>query len=164
MSRIRPDQILTQSILDRLMDDDPEATRDPPKARNQMLRETIQAVRRDLENLLNTRRYCLAPPKELAEIPRSLYGFGVPDVSSVAMASEKARSAFRETVEKTIRAFEPRFKTVRVKFVEEGENLERTLRFRVDALLRMEPAPEPITFDTQLEQITNTFAVTSPEL
>jgi len=34
------------------------------------------------------------------------------------------------------------------------------LRFRIDALLRADPAPEPVIFDSTLEPVTTQFAVT----
>ena len=51
---IRPDQPLVPSVLDRLMDDDPGVTSEPPRNRSLMLREMKLAVRRDIENLLNS--------------------------------------------------------------------------------------------------------------
>jgi len=48
MPRISPDQPLLPSVLDRLLDDDPGVSRDPPRSRHQVLRELKQSVRRDL--------------------------------------------------------------------------------------------------------------------
>jgi type VI secretion system protein ImpF len=35
--------------------------------------------------------------------------------------------------------------------------LDRVLRFRIEALLRVEPTPEPVTFDSVLEPVTGNF-------
>ncbi len=40
-----------------------------------------------------------------------------------------------------------------------AEPLDRTLRFRIEALLRVEPAPEPVAFDSTLEPGAGGFAV-----
>ncbi len=57
-------------------------------------------------------------------------------------------------VEQTIRRFEPRLTHVRVTLVEPEDSLEATLRLRIEALLRAEPAPEPIAFDTLVDATT----------
>ena len=55
MAKISEQQPLVPSVLDRLMDCEPDNPREAPKSRHQILRELKQSVRRDLENLLNTR-------------------------------------------------------------------------------------------------------------
>ena len=54
MAKIEADQLLTPSVLDRLIDEEPTSTRELPKSRGQVLRDLKQHIRRDLENLLNT--------------------------------------------------------------------------------------------------------------
>jgi type VI secretion system protein ImpF len=39
------------------------------------------------------------------------------------------------------------------------DDLEPSLRFRVDALLRIDPAPEPVAFDTVLQPDVGRFVV-----
>ena len=79
MARVRPNQPLVPSVLDRLLDDDPEISREAPASRHQVLRELKMAVRRDLENLLNTRVRCLALPAHCKELNQSLVNYGLPD-------------------------------------------------------------------------------------
>ncbi|HLE61860.1 MAG TPA: GPW/gp25 family protein, partial [Pyrinomonadaceae bacterium] len=52
--------------------------------------------------------------------------------------------------EEAVRRFEQRLDNVVVS-VEPVKSTERILRFRIDAHLRIDPAPEPITFDTVLQ-------------
>jgi type VI secretion system protein ImpF len=42
---------------------------------------------------------------------------------------------------------------------ENSDALDRTLRFRIDALLYAEPAPEPVVFDSQLEPSSATIEI-----
>src|SRR5258708_3280685 len=112
MAKIAADQLLLPSLLDRLLDDEPELSREAGKSRHQVLREMKQSVRRDLENLLNTRRRCVPPPGELKELGQSLATYGLPDFTSASMTSPEGREAFRQTVEAAIRACEPRFMTI----------------------------------------------------
>lgn len=159
MAKIRADQPLVPSVLDRLIDEQPRATREPVKTRNQVLRELKQSLRRDLENLLNTRWRCTSWPENLDELELSLVNYGIPDITGADLGSARRRQDFRRIVERVIRHFEPRFKSVKVEMLDNAEPLDRTLRFRIDALLYAEPAPEPVMFDSALQPTTGNFEV-----
>jgi type VI secretion system protein ImpF len=159
MAKLAADQLLLPSVLDRLLDDDPEVTSEPAKSRAQVLREMKQSVRRDLENLLNSRRRAGPVPPELTELGQSLAGYGLPDFTGTDITSAEAREAFRQAVEAVLRTYEPRFKTVAVQLLEGTEPLDRTLRFRIDALLYAFPAPEVVVFDSAVEPLTGDVEV-----
>jgi type VI secretion system protein ImpF len=159
MAKVKVDQPLVSSVLDRLLDDDPSVRHEPAKSRHQLLRELKQSVRRDLEDLLNTRRRCLPWPAELQELEKSLASYGLLDFTGANMGSSEARAQLCHLLEEVIRIWEPRFKTVQVRLLDNTEPLDRTLRFRIDALLYAEPAPEPIIFDSAMQPITGTFEV-----
>ena len=54
-------------------------------------------------------------------------------------------------MEECIRIFEPRLTGVRVTPVEEKEGAQRRVRFVIEGLLRMEPNPERVLFDSVLD-------------
>ena len=91
MTRIKTDQPLTPSLLDRLIDLEPGNTREVPKSRTQVLAELKQSVRRDLENLLNTRWRATRISEDLKELEFSLANYGIPDVSGVSLSSAAER-------------------------------------------------------------------------
>jgi type VI secretion system protein ImpF len=159
LARIREDQPLVPSVFDRLIDDDIMTQRETPKSRNQILRELKQSVGRDLENLLNTRWRCAAWPPDLEQLELSLVNYGIPDFTGANMGTAANRENLRQIVERVLQTFEPRFKSVRVELLENREREDRMLRFRIDALLYAEPAPEPVVFDSQLEPTSATFEV-----
>jgi type VI secretion system protein ImpF len=159
MPRVEQTQPLVPSVLDRLLDDEPDVSREPPRGRSQVLRELRRSLRRDLEDLLNTRQSYLSWPPELAELNLSLLNYGLPDFSGSGMGAASARDEFCHTLEGLLRQYEPRFQSVQVQLLTNSEPLDRTLRFRIDALLRVDPAPEPIVFDSLLEPASGTFAV-----
>lgn len=159
MAKIRSDQPLIPSLLDRLIDEEPETKREAPRSRNQILREMKKSVRRDVEDLLNTRRSLLEWPSDLTELESSLLNYGIPDITRANMSSPDVREQFRKLLEKTIQQNEPRLQSVRVHLISNNETLDRTLRFRIDALLRADPAPEPVVFDSVLEPGTGTVAI-----
>ncbi|HMU66506.1 MAG TPA: GPW/gp25 family protein, partial [Cellvibrionaceae bacterium] len=66
---------------------------------------------------------------------------------------------FIKNIEFIIRTFEPRFKNVRVQFIDNEDKTDRTLRFRIDALMYADPAPEEVIFDSILEPVLRTVSV-----
>ena len=161
MARVRTDQPLMPSVLDRLIDEDPGVRVEAPRARTQVLRELKLAVRRDLENLLNTRRRAVTIPPGYTELKSSLLTYGLADFSGSGPGGGKERDAFCRSIEAVIRQHEPRFLTVAVELASGADPTDRTLRFRIDAVLRADPVPEPVVFDSTMEPSTGTFAVAS---
>jgi type VI secretion system protein ImpF len=159
MPRVSADQPLVPSVLDRLLDDDPTVTRETVKTRTQVLRELRQSLRRDLENLLNTRWRCASWPEDLEELEHSLVNYGIPDISGADLGSAQSRDEFAQIVERVLESYEPRFKSVRVTMLPNSGLLDRTLRFRIEALLYAEPAPEPVSFDSTMEPLTGNVEV-----
>ncbi len=146
-------------LLDRLIDESPDQTRDPPQSAAESMAALRQSVRRDLESLLNARRCWRSWPEELTELTISPIGYGIPDFTSGAFNDAARREELRVEIETAIRNFEPRFLTIRVTLIEAKEQVETTLRLRIDAMLHAEPAPESITFDTVIDPTTDHIVV-----
>jgi type VI secretion system protein ImpF len=159
MARLRADQPLIPSVLDRLIDFEPDINREAPKSRSQVLREIKLSVRRDLENLLNTRTRCVPWPPGLTELKKSLVNYGVPDVTGANLGSPRDREDFCRNLEEVIRRHENRFRSISVVLLDNAEPLDRTLRFRIDALLEVDPAPEPVVFDSNLKLVNGVYEV-----
>ncbi len=159
MASPKVDRAVQWSVLDRLIDNDPSTNREPPMSWAQSVRELKLAVRRDLEWLLNTRRIVDPAPEGFTELPRSLFHFGIPDITSLGARSVAARDWLRHQVEETITLFEPRLAGVRVTVAPPAPEGRQELRFIVEGLLRMEPTPEQVVYDTILEVASATFAI-----
>lgn len=159
MARVRDDQPLVMSLLDRLLDSNPQSQQEAPRSRSQAMRDLKQAVGRDLENLLNTRWRAQSWPPNLDELDVSLVNYGIPDFTGANMSLPSEREELRRLVEHVIRRYEPRFKSVKVSLRENRDEFDRTLRFRIDAVLYAEPAPEPVTFDSMLEPASANFEI-----
>ncbi len=149
--------VLTQSLLDRLIDESPGAG-DPASTYPQSLRQFKAGLRRDLEWLLNTRQTVEPIAEELHETARSVFNFGLVDVASLVVDSAEDRARLARMLETTIARFEPRLDGVRV-IMEPPTALSRRLRFHIEALLRVDPAPEQIDFDTVLELASGQYEV-----
>ena len=156
MSRIDNEIRITPSVLDRLLDDRPEEKREAPASRQTNLRLLKQSVKRDLEWLLNTRNDPDGLPEELVELNRSLACFGLPDFTSWNVRGGKDQETLRLTIEEAVAKFEPRLEGVIVT-LETMSDVDRSIRFRIDARLRVEPAPEPVTFDSVLQLANREF-------
>jgi type VI secretion system protein ImpF len=150
MARTDNEVRVTNSVLDRLLDYEPEMTREAVASRSKSLRELKQSVRRDLEWLLNTRQVAGGVPSELKETINSVAAYGLPDFTHLSIDSVADQKFIKREVEEAVRRFEQRLENVVVS-VEPVRSTERILRFRIDAHLRIDPAPEPITFDTVLQ-------------
>jgi type VI secretion system protein ImpF len=160
MSKVRDNHKLAPSLLDSLLDDAPHERRETPRSRGQLLRDLKHSVRRDLENLLNTRWQPGVVPPELDELRVSLVNYGIPDFSGARLSTTSGREELRKAVEASIEQFESRLTKVRVVLLPADDELDRRLRLRIDAMLRVEPHPEPVVFDSELKRATSTFHVT----
>ena len=150
MARTDNEVRVTNSVLDRLLDYEPEISREALASRSKSLRELKQSVRRDLEWLLNTRQIAGGVPADLKETNNSVAAFGLPDFTHLSIDSGGDQKLIKREVEEAVRRFEPRLENVVVS-IETTRSTERMLHFRIDAHLRIDPAPEPITFDTMLQ-------------
>jgi type VI secretion system protein ImpF len=160
MARGDVETVVTQSVLDRLIDREPQSGSEAPMTRAQSVRALKAAVRRDLEWILNTRRIPQEAGDEYPEARRSLYNYGLPDFSAYSFSNVHDRARLLRHLEETVRLFEPRLDGVRVVPVEVGnENLTRVLRFQIEALLKMDPAPEQVTFDTVLQLTSGEYQI-----
>lgn len=146
------------SLLDRLLDDEPDNLKEVPRNKVQALREIKESVRRDLQNLLNTRTYSRGWPEQYTELNSSLLNYGLPDFGGLSTLTVE-RETFRQLIEDTIRCHEPRFVEVKVQLVGESNLEDRTLQFRIDVLLHAEPSPERIVLDSRLETIDGSIDV-----
>jgi type VI secretion system protein ImpF len=63
------------------------------------------------------------------------------------------------TLQSTIKLFEPRLSNVNIVPLESKVIATRSLRFRIEALLLMDPAPELISFDTMLDLTSSHYHV-----
>ena len=145
-------ETVRESVLDRLLDDDPEIRQhDPPPRARQAMARLLQAVRRDLEWLLSTRLTWVDDDLLACEFAsRSVAAFGLSDFTHETAADASAVHRLKRAIEEAIANFEPRLTRVSVT-PEPPRPHERALRFRIDAVLRVDPVRQSVTFDTVVE-------------
>jgi type VI secretion system protein ImpF len=153
LARSTTETLVTQSILDRLME-----VEDWPSTRSQSTRFFRDGLKRDLEWLLNTRQ---PPIPELASMPAakaSVINYGLPDISSLGLANASDHRALRVAIEVCLRNYEPRLMDIRVT-LQGSDTTDRRLRFHIEGNMKLDPAPEEISFDTVLELTSGEYKV-----
>ena len=154
MNGAAPAAYATASVLDRLCDARPDQERDRPPQAAETVADLLAAVARDLGALLNARRPWRSAPDWFPLLQTSPLGFGINDFTGGGYNDASQQEALRAEVEAVIRRFEPRLAEVQVHLVRDPAPLGATLALRVDALLMIEPMPEPISFDTVVDVLT----------
>jgi type VI secretion system protein ImpF len=155
MSRSDAQPTLMPSLLDRLIDPESAGTRARP---GYSVEQMADAVQRDLEDLLNTRQSYEGLPEDNGEVARSILAYGFPDLTSLNAITPEQRAQIGQLLEAIVGRYEPRLRDIRVTLVEPGDGKRQTVRFRVEARMRVEPAPE-VVFDTVLELTTGHYSV-----
>ena len=141
---------VTLSVLDRLLDFEPKSKVEGPLTHSKSLAQLKLAVRRDLENLLNTRCTPELLPESSVEARRSAFNYGVPDITEISQNFLYEKDRLLAEIERAVRVFEPRVDGARVAILPTTGN-ERILRFVIEGMLRVDPAPEHVVFDAALE-------------
>ncbi len=151
MSRLDTTQRLLPSILDRLID--PESGGHGAQ-QGYSVGQMIEAVRRDLEDLLNTRQTSTGIDEKYKEILDSVVAYGLPDLMSVDASATGAKEEIGHMIEDIIGRHEPRLKDVRARLVQTQNSRDaRSLKFEIQARLSVDPSPE-VGFETVLELMT----------
>ena len=117
------------------------------------LRELRAAVARDLEWLLNSKRWIPWDMEKFPEARDSIMTYGLPDFSTYSWRNESDARSISGLLEDIIRRFEPRLvpHTVHVEKLETSDIADFRLNFRIDAILQADTLSEPVSFDTVIE-------------
>jgi type VI secretion system protein ImpF len=160
LDRYRPrERVLSQSILDRLLDDSPDLASDSILTTVEQIREMQEAMRRDLEALLNTRRRPSAPPAMLEELRDALVSYGVDGIISASLVTDDAKLRLARAIERRIALFETRLSDVSVTILKNRTETERALRMRIQATYRLHEGMPPISFESMIDPSTQRFSV-----
>ncbi|TBZ26591.1 type VI secretion system baseplate subunit TssE [Rhizobium leguminosarum] len=153
------DRVLARSILDKLIDEAPDRTVDPPMSFVDQVRDVREAIRRDLEALLNTRRCPATPPAALSELRDALVSYGVDGIVSANLMTDQAKLKLAQAIERRIALFETRLSDVRVTILKSRTMTERALRMRIQATFRLHEGMPPISFESTIDPSTQRFLV-----
>jgi len=150
---------LVPSVVDRLISSESGGRRET--RRSQTLAQIKESFRRDLEDLLNSCERCVAVPADLDVLGRSVFDYGIPDLTDVDLSSSTQLERFRARLEAVIRGFDSRFRQVKVAIERNPSDVDHSLRFRIDAQIIVHPSPEPLVLHSYLEPVTRRISITA---
>ncbi len=173
-----PESLPTPSLIDRLSKEDLPSDglerdiaqdggktaemRIRKKASNAQRRDAINrfkdSVKRDLEWLLNTRQVVDDRLPLYPELSRSVYAYGLPDITSVNVGSIHDQNELLRRMERCIETFDKRLAKTDI-VLEPLVGVNRVLRFSISGMVLMDPAPEEIVIDTILDPSSGEYEV-----
>jgi len=139
---------ITQSLLDRLIDDDPQAATDRPQTDAEAIEQYKVALRRDLENLLNTKRPWLPFADRYQDLDKTILGYGIPDLSTEDMSVPGVRERVRRSIAQAIRDHEPRLSEIEIE-MDEGPT-SRGLSLRISAVLSVARSEQMVVYEANV--------------
>jgi len=138
-------EIYQPTILDRLC---PREETD--RGEGASFEEIRESIRRDLEDLFNTRQGRDDIPPEFSELSRSIAAYGLRNFNSTNLESPQERQRLLQDIERTIRAYEPRLDRIELQEVESPRPFE--LRFEIKAVLCVEGYEDKVVFGTTVRK------------
>jgi type VI secretion system protein ImpF len=133
-------------LFDRLVDRDLRLRRELRPMRTLDRRGLRESVRRELEQLFNTR--CPVPAHRLAGRERTVIDYGIPDFSTFSPRSHDDCKRLERVLREAIEVYEPRLANVRVYIepVKDGEPFALSAEVRADIII--DRVAEPVSFLT----------------
>ena len=141
------DQLVMPSILTRLLD---AGSMHTAAQEGLSVKQMVDAVRADLEDLFNTRQSGVVVPKQYAETQNSIVTYGLPDMTYFDIHSKAQCERISQMIIALINRFEPRLRGVRVVIAKDDGNKAHQVRCQIEGILTVDPNPE-VGFDTVVE-------------
>ncbi len=156
MSRVEKGKGLLPSLLDRLIDAEAAGS---GNLLGYDVAQMVDAVRRDLEDLLNTRQSHQGMPEEFVELHDSVATYGLPDFTSIDSSKTGQRKAMGKVIETIINRFEPRLRDVKANPIDDpADKQSQRVTFQINARLCLDPSPE-VGFETVVELLSGHTSV-----
>lgn len=165
MAELTPEERLQPSLLDRLVDDEPESTQESRDARVLTVEKLRASVLRDLEWLLNTTNLeaCGEDLSATPHVQSSTVNFGTRGLAGSTYSNLEPRK-IEQDLEEAIRRFEPRIlpDTLRVKVHIEAKRLAHdAVTFEIEGVLWADPIEEQLFLKTKLDLDTGACTIES---
>ncbi len=151
------DDELRLPLLEQLLDEDPDSSVEAPLSSDATYTRAVESLKGDLLDLLNTRERCRSWPSELTELNNSILAYGISDVSGAHLASPSDRTKFLNALGPVIRRCDPRFASVRIVPDTERDASDRTLHFRIEAIVKFDGGEEEVAIPLKLEPVRRNF-------
>lgn len=148
------EMLVTQSVFDRLRE-----RQEWPGTNAAALRMLKESIRRDLEELLNTRRMLTADLDGYKMARSSVLNYGLEDLNSLTPLSRVNAQELQRAVQRCIAEYEPRLVDVAVSVDDGSDLLRREIRLHIEATLPVHPSAETVSFDTTLDLTSGMYSI-----
>ncbi len=148
---------ITHSLLDRLIDDDPEHAVEQAETEEAALARYKLGLRRDLEGLLNSKRPQIAALRDDQDLSCTVIAYGMQDISTEDFSAAGARDRIRRIVADCIQTHEPRLANVEVDM--DGAPTSLGVRLRITAVLTLTRERETVVYDASVRPNDRAIAV-----
>lgn len=145
--------LFAQSLMERLSED-----QEMPTTQTASLHLLKEAIRRDLETLLNTRRSLSRELEGYELASASVLNYGLEDLSSLESSVNGGLVQMQQALQRCLADYEPRLTEVSVS-LEDGDFLKREIRLHIEANLPLYPTVETVSFDTVFDVTNETYVV-----
>jgi len=146
-AKLRPDLSIKLTIIDRLRKTDPVVSSSAQK--RGPLGPLWESICLNLDWVLNSRLALNKPDEMYGELAKSMYVYGVRDLAGSRFDSPREYSRLRTEITELITLFEPRLTEVSVDKPDRPR--VGTLRFRINALVLVDPEPERASFNIEAD-------------
>jgi type VI secretion system protein ImpF len=141
-------------LFDRLIDENPENTKDTLAERAISMKRYREGVLRDVAWLMNSKAHLESEDiVAFGEVARSVLNFGVPDLCGQLAGGMDVRRIEERFIE-ALKAFEPRIipQTLSIRAVRGGESYgPNVLAFEITGDLWANPVPEQLHIKTHID-------------
>ena len=140
-----------QSVWDRLSD-----AQERPATPAGSLRTLKESIRRDLEEVLNTRRPASRELHAFSLAKASVVNYGLEDFIGLSYSS--VPQTVQDAVQRCLKQYEPRLRDVQVSVLSTPLG-RREILLHIEAVLPVQPAVEIVLFDTMLDLASGLYSV-----
>ena len=144
---------VAQSLMERLSE-----SQELPPTQAGSIRFLKEAIRRDLETVLNTRKPMTRELEGYPQAGGTVLNYGLEDFGSLYSLPEGHSHALQQAIEGCLAEFEPRLVDVRVSVLGSPSE-KREIRLHIEAKLPVYPSVEVVYFDTVLDLSRETYTV-----
>ena len=154
MAELTTKERLQPSLLDRLIDNEPEKTQESREQRVFSLTRLRDAALRDLAWLLNTTN--LAAGQDLGAYPQvasSVVNYGIPDLSGMTVSGTDV-AVLERALRQAIMDFEPRIlrQTLAVRLeINDSQMSHNAMTFLIEGELWAQPVPLRLYLKTEID-------------
>jgi type VI secretion system protein ImpF len=143
-----------QSFMDRLSERYEE-----PMTQSASLRRIREALRRDLEAVLNTRRQMGTSLDGYEHVSSSVLNYGLEDLTNISTDREGYLVQMQRAIQNCLAEYEPRLTDVSVTVGDLSEASSHEVTLRITAHMQLYPGTELIFFNTVFDIASETYSV-----